>query len=103
MAHEINNPMGIIHARGSDLMEAAAEKDSGPRTWCWRPFKKVSLHSDCRPTEISQVPLNLWNNAVDAVEPLPEKCLEVTVKNVGRECGDFRDGPRQGYPKTIQA
>jgi hypothetical protein len=30
MAHEINNAMGIIHARGSALMEAAAEKDSLP-------------------------------------------------------------------------
>ena len=30
MAHEISNPMGIIHARGSDLMESAAEKDSVP-------------------------------------------------------------------------
>ena len=30
MAHEINNPMGIIHARASDLMESAAEKDSVP-------------------------------------------------------------------------
>jgi len=30
MAHEINNPMGIIHARASDLMDAVAEKNSMP-------------------------------------------------------------------------
>src|SRR5207248_5049914 len=30
MAHEINNPMGIIHARASDLMEAAEEMEAVP-------------------------------------------------------------------------
>jgi hypothetical protein len=32
MADEINNPMDIIHARASDLMEAAEERDSVPST-----------------------------------------------------------------------
>jgi signal transduction histidine kinase len=44
-----------------------------------------SLLIDCRPTEISQVLLNLLNNAVDAAEPLPEKRMEVKVKNVGTD------------------
>jgi C4-dicarboxylate-specific signal transduction histidine kinase len=46
---------------------------------------KQSLRIDCRPTEISQVLLNLLNNAVDAVELLPEKWIEVQVKNVGSD------------------
>ena len=32
-----------------------------------------SLRIECRPTEISQVLLNLLNNAVDAVQPLRNK------------------------------
>jgi len=46
---------------------------------------RQSLRIDCRPTEISLVLLNLLNNAVDAVEPLPEKWVEVKVKNVGTD------------------
>ena len=48
------------------------------------PVEK-SLRIDCRPTEISQVLLNLLNNAVDAVQPLPEKWVELQVKNVGKD------------------
>ena len=38
---------------------------------------------ECRPTEISQVLLNLLNNAKDAVEDLPEKWVRVEAADVG--------------------
>jgi C4-dicarboxylate-specific signal transduction histidine kinase len=41
MAHEINNPMGIIHARASDLLEAAAEKDSVPADMVLATMEKI--------------------------------------------------------------
>jgi len=44
-----------------------------------------SLLIDCRPTEISQVLLNLLNNAVDTVQPSPEKWVEVRVTNVAAD------------------
>ena len=34
---------------------------------------------ECRPAEISQLLLNLFNNAVEAVEKLPEKWIKLTV------------------------
>jgi PAS domain S-box-containing protein len=145
MAHEINNPMGIIHARASDLMDEAAgsetvasekviatmekirntasrvskitmglrkfarETRNDPATetgvreivedtlaFCVERLKHKSvelrmpavdssLRIDCRPTEISQVLLNLLNNAVDAVQELPEKWVELQVRNAGKE------------------
>ena len=41
MAHEINNPMGIIHARASDLMEAAADRDSVPASMVIATMDKI--------------------------------------------------------------
>src|SRR5207237_6329352 len=41
MAHEINNPMGIIHARASDLMEAAAENDAVPANMVIVTMEKI--------------------------------------------------------------
>lgn len=143
MAHEINNPMGIIHARASDLMELAGETDAvhsstvietmekirntaarvtkitlGLRkfaretrndplmeasihdivedtlSFCTQRLKQASidlrvrpipssLRVGCKPTEISQVLLNLMNNSVDAVQSLPEKWIEVAVERSG--------------------
>src|SRR5713101_88704 len=61
-----------------------------------------SLRIDCRPTEISQVLLNLLNNAVDAVEPLPEKWVEVKVKNVGTDVEISVMDSGKGIPKQFR-
>jgi C4-dicarboxylate-specific signal transduction histidine kinase len=37
------------------------------------------LEIECRPTEISQIVLNLLNNAYDAVEPLTERWIQIHV------------------------
>jgi PAS domain S-box-containing protein len=162
MAHEINNPMGIIHARASDLIEVASESDTvasatvvetmekirstasrvtkitmglrkfaretrgDPATetgvreildetlpFCMERLKQnsvelrvapveKSLRIDCRPTEISQVLLNLLNNAVDAVEPLPEKWVELQVKNVGKDVEISVTDSGRGIPEKIR-
>ena len=41
-------------------------------------------------------------NAVDAVEPLPEKWVEVEVTKRGLGCGDFSDGQRERDRETVQ-
>jgi PAS domain S-box-containing protein len=162
MAHEINNPMGIIHARASDLMEAAQAMESVPAkmvidamekirstatrvskitlglrkfarethsdpavnvplreivddtlSFCTQRLKQYSidlrvqpiapaLRISCKPTEISQVLLNLLNNAVDAVQNLPEKWVELSA----RECGDNLEisvtDSGSGIPESIR-
>jgi PAS domain S-box-containing protein len=162
MAHEINNPMGIIHARASDLIEVASESDTvssltvvetmekirntasrvtkitmglrkfaretrgDPATatgvreileetlpFCMERLKQnsvelrvmpveKSLRIDCRPTEISQVLLNLLNNAVDAVQPLPEKWVELQVKNAGKDVEILVTDSGMGIPEKIR-
>jgi C4-dicarboxylate-specific signal transduction histidine kinase len=48
-----------------------------------------SIHNEedilllCRSVQISQVLLNLFGNALDAIEPLPEKWIRVVVKKMG--------------------
>jgi signal transduction histidine kinase len=61
-----------------------------------------SLPIDCRPTEISQVLLNLLNNAVDAVEPWPGKWVEVKVKTVGTDAEIFVMDSGKGIPKQFR-
>ena len=162
MAHEINNPMGIIHARASDLMEVAAENDTVPASvvlatmekirntasrvtkittglrkfaretrgdpatqtgvqeileetlpFCMERLKQnsvelrmapvdTSLRIDCRPTEISQVILNLLNNAVDAVQPLSEKWVELQVRNAGKDVEISVTDSGRGVPEKIR-
>lgn len=139
IAHEINNPIGIIHARVSDLRELAEESESIPSaavietmdrvaalvmrvariTKGMRKFardanrdpflittvgeiledtlsfcrEKFRLHSvdlrlpagpldltvECRATEISQVLLNLLNNALDAVDQMENSWVAIGV------------------------
>jgi PAS domain S-box-containing protein len=140
IAHEINNPLAIIHSRAGQLRELAAsgETDSqfvattaeniestvmriskivkSLRTFSRNaekdPYEKVSLKNliqdtvelciqryraskidlkinefsadltvECQSVQISQVLLNLLNNACDAVQPLNEKWVEVTVES----------------------
>ncbi|HEY6126833.1 MAG TPA: PAS domain S-box protein [Candidatus Acidoferrum sp.] len=162
MAHEINNPMGIIHARASDLMEVAAEKDTVASATVLETMEKIrstasrvtkitmglrkfaretrddpateigvreildetlpfclerlkqnsvelrvapmekSLRIDCRPTEISQVLLNLLNNAVDAVQPLAEKWVELQVRSAGKDVEISVMDSGKGIPEKIR-
>ncbi len=44
-----------------------------------------SLTIDCRSIQISQVLLNLLNNAADAVDSLEEKWIEITVKDLSEQ------------------
>ena len=162
MAHEINNPMGIIHARASDLMEVARDSDTVPAIMVLATMEKIrntasrvtkittglrrfaretrgdpatqigvqeileetlpfcmerlkqnsvelrmapveaSLRVDCRPTEISQVILNLLNNAVDAVHSLPEKWVELQVRNAGQDVEISVTDSGKGIPEKIR-
>jgi C4-dicarboxylate-specific signal transduction histidine kinase len=50
-----------------------------------------SIHNEedilllCRSVQISQVLINLFGNALDAIEPLPEKWIRVVVKRIGHK------------------
>ena len=57
---------------------------------------------ECRPIEISQVLLNLFNNAFDAVQSLPEKWVRVDVVNFPEniEISVTDSGP--GIPKDLR-
>lgn len=162
MAHEINNPMGIIHARASDLLEVAQESETVPSNMVMSAMEKIrstasrvtritmglrkfaretrgdpstqtevreileetlpfcmerlkqnsvelrvapvesALCIDCRPTEISQVILNLLNNAVDAVQPLQEKWVELQVRSTGKEVEISVTDSGGGIPEKIR-
>ncbi len=162
MAHEINNPMGIIHARASDLMEVASTAENVPAVMVRATMEKIrstatrvtkitlglrkfaretrgdpatdtevreileetlpfcmerlkqnsvelriapiekSLRIHCRPTEISQVLLNLLNNAVEAIEPLPEKWVEVQARSAGQEVEISVMDSGHGIPKQFR-
>src|SRR5262249_54178985 len=44
-----------------------------------------NLKIECRSTEISQVLLNLLNNALDAVQPLDQKWISIDVADAGND------------------
>jgi PAS domain S-box-containing protein len=162
MAHEVNNPMGIIHARASDLMEIAEDCEAVPAELVKTTMEKIrktasrvttitmalrrfaretrgdptqdtavreildetlpfclerlkqssvelrivpvdqSVRIDCKPTEISQVILNLLNNAVDAVGPLADKWVEVQVKGIGEEVEISVMDSGSGIPEKLR-
>jgi len=162
MAHEINNPMGIIHARASDLLERAEQTDAVPSavviesmekirrtaarvtkitmglrkfaretrddpptkisvreiveetlSFCLQRLKQASIELRvapveksltllCRPTELSQVLLNLLNNAVDAVQALDDKWVEVSVRNSAKEVEISVTDSGSGIPENIR-
>jgi PAS domain S-box-containing protein len=141
LAHEINNPVAIIHgnatmlqmiaARGELTAEALVESTEtikqtaeriakitqsllafardgeqdafqatliktiidGTIEFCKERFRShgvkftvvpfaPELEIECRPVQISQVLLNLLNNARDAIDDLPERWISVSVKEV---------------------
>lgn len=65
------------------------------------PFDQ-SLNVECRDTEVSQILLNLLNNAFDAVSKLQEKWVRLEVTNEGdRVCITITDSG-SGIPDSIQ-
>lgn len=62
----------------------------------------ISSEVECRPIEISQVLLNLLNNAFDAVQNLPDKWVRVEVANFAEsiEISVTDSGP--GIPKALR-
>ena len=162
MAREINNPMGIIHARASDLMEVAEKMESVPSStimetmaticktaervtkitlglrkfaretrsdplmdasvqeiiedtlsFCTQRMKRYAINLrvssispasrvGCKPAEISQVLLNLLNNAVDAVHSLPEKWIGLSVTETGKFWGIAVTDSGRGIPPSIR-
>lgn len=141
IAHEINNPLAIIHGKASAMrrrftrglidveksnedlnkIEATVERISkiikGLRSFSRNveqdPMEKIKLQQviddtlelckerfrnhnidlkvncpediiiSCRPAQISQVIMNLLNNAHDAIEKFPQKWVSLDVKNSG--------------------
>lgn len=56
----------------------------------------------CKPAEISQVLLNLLNNAVDAVHSLPEKWIELSVTETGKFWEIAVTDSGRGIPPNIR-
>ncbi len=141
IAHEINNPLAVIHSKADQLRRRSERGDLTPEAMqsglkmieqtCQRivkiikglrafsrnaekdPFENVSLQNvindtlelcrerfrsggvevcapsdlthtiECRPTQIQQVLLNLFNNAYDAVATKSENWIEISVADQG--------------------
>lgn len=62
------------------------------------PHKTIA----CRPTEITQVLVNLLNNAIDAVEHLPEKWVELAVSEVGDSVRISVTDSGAGIPASVR-
>ena len=82
--------------------------------FCQEKFKtrSVEIHVDrapedlsveCRPVQISQVLLNLLNNAVDAIESLPERWVKIEIKTVGDSIQIAVVDSGNGIPPEVQA
>ncbi len=50
---------------------------------------RTGMKIQCRPTEMSQVIINLLNNAFDAIEKLPEKWITIETKLFNQETVDI--------------
>ena len=61
-----------------------------------------SISLECRPVQISQVLLNLINNAIDAIDGLPVKWIELKVEQVGNEIVIRVTDSGDGIPQKIQ-
>lgn len=161
VAHEINNPVAIIHGNAILLQQLAARGEVAPelmqqtarviaqtaeriskitrsllafaRDADQDPFQRISVRAlvdetaefcrerfrghgidfridpidaslalECRPVQISQVVLNLLNNAHDAVEKLPERWIRIGVADLGEriELRVTDSGP--GIPRGLE-
>ena len=66
------------------------------------PFDKM-IEAECRSVQISQVIVNLCSNALDAIEPLAEKWVKVSVKDLGNEVEVSVTDSGNGIPPEIVA
>ncbi|WP_413581611.1 sensor histidine kinase [Bdellovibrio sp. HCB288] len=65
------------------------------------PVTDLVLH--CRPVQISQVLLNLLNNAFEAIRELPEKWIAIEIKDLGEIIEIRITDSGSGIPAEIQA
>ncbi|RYZ64392.1 MAG: GHKL domain-containing protein, partial [Proteobacteria bacterium] len=63
----------------------------------------ANLLLDCRPTEISQVLLNLLNNSLDAIETLDEKWIKLECVVVNEEVQIIVTDSGPGIPAAVAA
>jgi len=56
---------------------------------------------DCRPTQISQVLVNLLNNSLEAIRGLPEKWIEIKLENVSGKVRISVTDSGHGIPEAI--
>jgi len=61
-----------------------------------------NIFVNCRASEITQVLLNLFSNAFHAVEDLPQKWIQVVVKDEGSMVHIFVKDSGSGIPKEIE-
>jgi C4-dicarboxylate-specific signal transduction histidine kinase len=64
---------------------------------------KKALFSECQPTRVSQVILNLLNNAFDAVTTLPEKWVEISYIEEADRVRVFFSDSGKGIPVEARA
>ncbi len=161
IAHEINNPLAVIHLRASQIRQIVASQTIVPseindaaeriETTAMRiskivkslrsfsrddaqdPFQVVSLQSiiddtvnlcsarfmnhqvslvmdpvppgltvECRPGQISQVLLNLMNNAHDAVESLADRWVRVRTLDEGEFLSVSVSDSGEGIPEPLR-
>jgi len=62
----------------------------------------ASLEVQCRAVEISQVVLNLLNNAYDAIEPLPDRWIRLSILERGQFVEISVTDSGSGIPKELQ-
>lgn len=63
------------------------------------PIPVISI--ECRPSQISQVILNLLNNSFDAVKELPERWIGLAVVDLGEEVEIAVEDSGPGLPREI--
>lgn len=82
-----NDPLTSVSIKQSidDAIAFCSEKFRHNNVVLSTKYSSENLSAKCRPVEISQVILNLLNNAFDAVKPLKEKWVNIFVEELPDE------------------
>ncbi len=112
----IVDSMNTVSREGSqDLMktESLAQIVDDTLTFCYERFRqhnvKLKIHIpqeitlECRAVQISQLLLNLLNNAFDAIDGQKEKWISVEAAEVGDHVQIFVTDSGKGIPEDVQA